>query len=130
MAQRTGQGNAFLMGFGPVNVGLWRMAAALEVGDHERAAVIAEGLNPQEHPSRERRATYWMDYGRALTRIRGRQDDAVRALRTAEELFPMRVLRNPFAREAMGELLPRTRRDSPAGQALRGMADRAKLLLG
>lgn len=130
LAARTGQGNAYLMGFGPVNVGLWRMAAALEIGDHERAAMIAHGLNPQEHPSRERRATYWMDYGRALSRLRGRQDEAVRALRTAEELFPMRVLRNPFAREAMGELLPpRTRRDSTAGHELRAMARRAKLLL-
>lgn len=93
LAQRTGQGNAYLMGFGPTNVGLWRMAAALEIRDYERAATIAEGLNPKAHPSRERRATYWMDYGRALARLRGRQDDAVRALRVAEELFPMRVLR-------------------------------------
>jgi hypothetical protein len=54
------------MGFGPTNVGLWRMNAALEVKDYERAATIAENLNSAEHPSRERRATYWMDYGRAL----------------------------------------------------------------
>jgi transcriptional regulator with XRE-family HTH domain len=69
LAQRTGQGNAYLMGFGPTNVGLWRMAAALEIRDFERAATIAEGLNPKAHPSRERRATYWMDYGRALGRV-------------------------------------------------------------
>ena len=30
LAQHTGQGNAFLMGFGPANVGIWTMAAALE----------------------------------------------------------------------------------------------------
>jgi hypothetical protein len=40
LAQRTGQGNAYLMGFGPTNVGLWRMAAALEVKDYERAATL------------------------------------------------------------------------------------------
>ncbi|MGB6165477.1 MAG: helix-turn-helix transcriptional regulator [Pseudonocardiaceae bacterium] len=124
LAQRTGQGNAYLMGFGPTNVGLWRMAAALEVRDYERAATIAEGLNPKAHPSRERRATYWMDYGRALARLRGRQDDAVKALRIAEELFPMRVLRNPFAREVIGELVTRSRRDL-VGRELRGMAYRA-----
>ncbi|HZA19198.1 MAG TPA: helix-turn-helix transcriptional regulator [Pseudonocardiaceae bacterium] len=126
LAQRTGQGNAYLMGFGPTNVGLWRMAAALEVKDYERAAAIAEDLNPAEHPSRERQATYWMDRGRALARMRGRQDDAVRALRTAEELFPMRVLRNTFARETLAELLYRSRRDA-IGMELRGMAYRAGL---
>ncbi|MDQ3762105.1 MAG: helix-turn-helix domain-containing protein [Actinomycetota bacterium] len=127
LAQRTGQGNAYLMGFGPTNVGLWRMAAALEVGDHEGAATIAEDLNPAEHPSRERRATYWMDYGRALARIRGRQDDAVRAFRTAEELFPMRVLRNPFVSDVLGELLVRRSHRDAVGTELRGMAYRAGL---
>jgi tetratricopeptide (TPR) repeat protein len=127
LAQRTGQGNAYLMGFGPTNVGLWRMNAALELKDYERAATIAEGLNPAEHPSRERRATYWMDYGRALTRIRGRQDDAVQAFRTAEELFPMRVLRNPYVPDVLGELLARRPRRDALGEELRGMAYRAGL---
>ncbi|MGH4014349.1 MAG: helix-turn-helix domain-containing protein [Pseudonocardiaceae bacterium] len=126
LAERTGQGNAYLMGFGPTNVGLWQMAASLEVGDHEHVIAIAERLNPREHPSRERQATYWMDYGRAQAHLRGRRDGAVRALRTAEELFPMRVLRNPFAREAIAVLLPGAKRDA-VGRELRGMAYRAGL---
>lgn len=126
LAERTGQGNAYLMGFGPVNVGLWRMAAALETADYEGAAATAESLIPEEHPSRERQATYWMDYGRALARLRGRQDDAVRALRRAEDLMPIRVLRNPFAREVIAELLTRTRRNE-IGRELRRMAFRAGL---
>ena len=126
LAARTGQGSAFRMGFGPTNVGLWRMAAALEVGDHECAVTIAEGLNPQEHPSRERQATYWMDYGRALARLQGRQEHAVGALRTAEQLFPMRVLRNPFARDVLAELVAHSKRDA-VGRELRGMAYRAGL---
>lgn len=125
LAERTGQGNAFRMGFGPVNVGLWRMAGALEAGDPDTAVQVAEGLRPQEHPSRERRATYWMDYGRALARVR-RRDDVVRALRTAEELLPMRVPRNPFARDVIAELVVHCRRDS-VGRELRGMAYRAGL---
>jgi transcriptional regulator with XRE-family HTH domain len=127
LAQRTGQGNAYLMGFGPTNVGLWRMNAALEVKDYERAATIAENLNPAEHPSRERRATYWMDYGRALARIRGREDDAVLAFRTAEELFPMRVLRNPYVPDVLAELLARRSQRDAVGVELRGMAYRAGL---
>ncbi|HEY6422641.1 MAG TPA: helix-turn-helix transcriptional regulator [Pseudonocardiaceae bacterium] len=125
VAQRTGQGNAYRMGFGPVNVGLWRMAGALEAGEPDQAIRVAERLRPEEHPSRERQATYWMDYGRALARVR-RRDDAVKALRTAEELFPTRVLRNPFAREVIAELLTRSRRDA-VGRELRGMAYRAGL---
>jgi transcriptional regulator with XRE-family HTH domain len=125
LAQHTGQGNAFLMGFGPANVGIWTMAAALESDDPDIAIQVAQRLNPKEHPSRERQATYWMDYGRALTRVR-RRDDAVRALRTAEELFPLRVLRNPFAREALAELVAHSRRDA-VGRELRGMAYRAGL---
>ena len=34
LAQRTGEGNAYSLGFGPTNVGLWRMAAALEAKDY------------------------------------------------------------------------------------------------
>ncbi|MCA1674883.1 MAG: XRE family transcriptional regulator, partial [Actinobacteria bacterium] len=75
---------------------------------------------------RERRATYWMDYGRALARIRGRQDDAVKAFRLAEQLFPLRVLRNPFTRDVLAELVSRARKDA-VGRELRGMAYRAGL---
>ncbi|MGH8574151.1 MAG: XRE family transcriptional regulator, partial [Gammaproteobacteria bacterium] len=121
-----GQGHAFRMGFGPVNVGLWRMAGALEAGDADTAVQVAEGLRPQEHPSRERRATYWMDYGRALAHVR-RRDDAVMALRRAEELFPMRVLRNPFARDTLAELRAHVPVGTAVGRELRGMAYRAGL---
>jgi transcriptional regulator with XRE-family HTH domain len=126
LAQRTGEGNAYWLGFGPTNVALWRMAAVLEAGDHERAATIAERVNPRVHPNRSRQAAYWIDYGRALARLRRRHDDAVRALRRAEALSPLHMLRNPFVREVLGELLARARRDA-VGRELRGMAYRAGL---
>ena len=125
MAKRTGQGDAFKMGFGPVNVGLWRMASALESDDPDGAIRVAQGLQPTEHPSRERRATYWTDYGRALARVR-RRDDAVRALRRGEALFPLRVQRNPFARDTLAELRPHSKNDA-IGRELRGMCYRAGL---
>jgi hypothetical protein len=127
LAERTGQGNAYWMGFGPTNVGLWRMAVALESGDHEQAATVAESIHPDQHPSTERRATYWLDYGRALAGMRGKADDAIRALRTAETLHPTRVRRNPFARETVAELTRRARRDA-GGRELRGMAYRMGIL--
>ena len=50
LAQRTGEGNAYGLGFGPLNVALWRLSAVLEAGDHERAVTIAESLQPAGAP--------------------------------------------------------------------------------
>jgi hypothetical protein len=126
LAQCTGEGNAYSSGFGPTNVGLWRMAAALEAGHPDTAVQIAQRLRPEEHPSRARQTTYWMDYGRALAHVR-RWDDAVMALGRAETIAPLHLHRDPFAREVIAGLLTRTRRDSPAGRQLRRMAYRAGL---
>jgi transcriptional regulator with XRE-family HTH domain len=128
LAQHTGEGNAYWMGFGPTNVGLWRMAGALEVRDYQQAATIAESLQPDVHPNLPRRAVYWVDYGRALTRLRGRHDHAVMALCRAEKMSPHHVLRNPFMPDVLVELLARSRRDA-VGRELRGMAYRAGLLV-
>ncbi|MGH4008879.1 MAG: XRE family transcriptional regulator [Pseudonocardiaceae bacterium] len=127
LATRTGEGNAYWLSFGPTNVGVWRMGVALEARDFGKAASIAEGLQPSLLPSATRQATYWANYGRALARIRGRQDDAVRALLQAELISPTRVQRHPFTREVLAELLiQRSRRDA-VGVELRGMAYRAGL---
>ncbi|MDQ3760710.1 MAG: helix-turn-helix domain-containing protein [Actinomycetota bacterium] len=126
LAQRTGEGTAYGLGFGPTNVVLWRMEAVLEIGDHERVIALAEGLNPEVHPYRSRRSAYWADYGRALTRVRGRRKDAVMAFRRAETIHPHRVQRNPIVRDTLAELLARSRQDA-VGRELRGMAYRAGL---
>ncbi len=105
------------------------MAGAHSVGgrDNELAARIAEGLRPETHLLRSRQAAYWVTYGQALSRLRGRHEDAINAFRRAELISPHHVLRDPITREVLAELLPRTRRDSPAGRELRGMAYRAGL---
>jgi transcriptional regulator with XRE-family HTH domain len=126
LAQRTGDGNAYWLGFGPSNVGVWRMSVALESGDHPRAVAVAETIHPELLLSATRRATYWANYGRALARIRGRHDDAVRALRKAELISPARVQRHPFVRDVIAELVTHARRDA-IGRELRGMAYRAGL---
>ena len=128
LAARTGEGTAYGFGFGPTNVGLWRMEATLEIGDHDLTTVLAEGLNPDVHPYRSRRSAYWRDYGRGLARVRGRHDDAVLAFRRAETIHPHRVQRDPLAREVLAELLTRSHRDG-IGRELRGMAFRAGLPL-
>ncbi|MGH3800096.1 MAG: helix-turn-helix domain-containing protein [Pseudonocardiaceae bacterium] len=127
LAQRFGGGDDRL-GYvvGPAEVGMRRMKLALEAGEPDRAVIIGAGIRPQEISIVARKAGYWMDYGQALAWMRGRYDDAVRALRTAERLFPERVRRNPFVRGALAELLPRSRPDA-VGMELRGMAYRAGL---
>ena len=37
LAAWSGEGNAYWMGFGPTNVGFWRLHTALEAGDHPLA---------------------------------------------------------------------------------------------
>ncbi len=125
LAERTGEGNRFSLSFGPTNVTLWRMTAALEAKDYERTVALAETVRPERIRASSRRAGYWMNYGRALARVR-RRDDAVAALRRAEKISPDEVPRNPFVREVLGELLARSRRDV-SGRELRGMAYRAGL---
>ncbi|MDQ3763226.1 MAG: helix-turn-helix domain-containing protein [Actinomycetota bacterium] len=112
--------------FGPTNVGFRRVRLALEAGEPDRAVSIAEGLHPNQNPFPCNRVYHWVGYGRALARLRGRRDDAVRALRRAETLYPLRVQRDPFVREVLGELVIRSRRDA-IGRELRGMAYRAGL---
>jgi len=126
LAERVGEGNAGHFGFGVSNTAVWRMAVALEVGDHAAAAHLADTVTPTAIPSPQRRAAYWGDRGRALARIRGRRDDAVRALRQAELISPARVHRHPFTRATLAELVARTR-DDAVGRELRGMAHRAGL---
>lgn len=127
LAERTGDGgNALWFGFGPSNVGVWRMSVALEAGEHVEAARIATTVNPEALPSPTRQAAYWREYGRALARVPRRHDDAVVMLRRAEKISPARIHRHPFMRSVLGELLAKAKRDA-VGRELRGMAHRAGL---
>jgi transcriptional regulator with XRE-family HTH domain len=123
----VGEADSLGFGFGPTNVGFLRVRLALEAGEPDRAVSIAERLHPEQNPFPASRVYHWVGYGRALARLRRRQDDAVRVLRRAEAIHPHRVQRDPMVREALGGLLTRTRRDSPAGRELRRMAYRAGL---
>lgn len=126
LANRTGEVNAHGLGFGPQEVGQWRARTAMEAADHEQAVRVAESLAVRSHPLRSRQADYWVTYGRALARLRGRHDDAVLALRNAELILPHYVQRDPLVRDVLAELLTRSRRDA-VGRELRGMAYRAGL---
>jgi hypothetical protein len=100
MANRFGElGETDPLGFefGPTFVGFRRVRLALDAGEPDRAVSIAEGLHPEHNPFPTNRASHWVGYGRALAQLRGRRDDAVRALRRAETMNPVRVRRNPLS---------------------------------
>lgn len=126
LAEHTGEGNAFDFGFGPSNVGVWRMSVALEAGEHAEAARIAETVNVDALPSPTRKSAYYREYGRALARLPKQRDHAVMMLRRAELISPARIHRHPFMRSIIAELLAKAKRDA-VGRELRGMAYRAGL---
>jgi transcriptional regulator with XRE-family HTH domain len=114
-----------VLGFSPVHVGVWRVATPREYGDPDEAIRVARTVNPQEHRFPIFQAMYWMNYGRALTSVR-RRDDAARAMLRAETLHPTSVLRNPFNRDTLMELATHAK-DNALGREIRGMAHRAGL---
>jgi transcriptional regulator with XRE-family HTH domain len=122
-AVRTGDGAFAGLNFGPRNVGVWRVALALELGEPGRVPELARDVEVAAIPSAGRQATFYGDVGRGLATIRGREAQAVEALHRAEALAPQRMHTNPFIRETVVDLLRRARRDA-GGRELRGMAYR------
>lgn len=122
----TGKADAQGIVFGPVDAGITRMFLALEAGEPDQAVNIARDVHPEQHPFPVNQAHYWLHYGRALARLRKRHDDAVIALRTAEDIFPTKVRRDPMVREVLAELMTHSKKDA-VGRELRGMAHRAGL---
>jgi hypothetical protein len=112
--------------FGSVDAGTTQMWLALEAKEPDRAVGIGQNVNPDRHPLPGAQVQYWVHYGRALAQLRGHHDDAVRALHTAEKIFPTMVLREPRVRDTIAVLLRHSRRDA-IGEELRGMARRAGL---
>ncbi|MGH4025164.1 MAG: helix-turn-helix domain-containing protein [Pseudonocardiaceae bacterium] len=112
----------------PTTTGQMRMFLALEAGDPDQAASLARDVAPERHRFPVNRAYFWIHYGRALAQLRWRRDDAIAALRTAEDVFPTAVRRHPLVRDVVGTLLPGARQDA-MGMELRGLAYRAGLLV-
>jgi len=125
-AARTGDGTFGGLNFGPRNVGVWRVALALELGEPGRVPELARDVDVAAIPSAGRQATFYGDVGRGLANIRGREEQAVEALRRAEVLAPQRTRTNPYVRESVTDLLRRARREA-GGRELRGLAYRIGL---
>lgn len=125
VADRTGESGPDTAFFGPTNTALYRMGAALERDDPEHAVQHGATINPDLIASVERRAMHLMTYGRALTLLRGREQDAVAAFTEAERMAPLRFRAHTVTRDTLPGLQSRVRPDTAAGKLLRGLVYRA-----
>lgn len=125
-ASRTGDGTFADLHFGPRNVGVWRVALALELGEPGRVVELARDVEVAAIPSAGRQSMFYGDLGRGLATIRGREAQAVEALRRAEAIAPQLIRAIPLVRETVTDLTRRARRDS-VGRELRGLAYRMGL---
>jgi transcriptional regulator with XRE-family HTH domain len=114
------------MSFGPINVGLWAMGSALESGEYHRVIELAREIHTEGYPDGNRRSSYWLDLGRALMHVRGRDRQAVVAFARAEAEAPQFVHVLPAARDAVSALIARARQRALADD-LRRLADRMGL---
>lgn len=129
VAQRIGEPDTpggLSMSFGVTNVGLWKMASLLEEGEWRKVVEVADTIHPQLLPHSNRQSHYWLDRGRALSHIPGRDRDAVLAFAQAERVAPQYMRALPAARNAVHALIGRARQRSIAGD-LRSLANRLGL---
>ncbi|MGB8961151.1 MAG: hypothetical protein WCC38_04235 [Pseudonocardiaceae bacterium] len=123
IADHTGDGTFAGLNFGPRNVGAWRVALALELGEPGRVVELARNVDVAAITSAGRQAASYGDVGRGLATVRGREAQAVEALPRAEVLAPQRIRTSPFIRETVSDLMRRVRRDA-VGRELRCTAVR------
>jgi transcriptional regulator with XRE-family HTH domain len=98
------------MGFGPTNVGLWRMAVAVEAGEYARTVELAKRVDPGPLQIVGRHQSYWLDLGRALAHS-GRTDrEALIAFTRAERIAPVLFAVNPLVRDSIVAMVHRARR--------------------
>ncbi len=125
VAERVGSDrDDYHTAFGPVNVGIHRVSALVELGEGgaavEAAAQIARpGL---EALRRERRANHLVDVARGYSQW-GKGEDALATLLEAERFAPAEVRCRPMAIATITDLLRRS--GSASSAALRQLADRA-----
>ena len=113
--------------FGPTNVAIHGISAAVELGDVSETIRRAEQVNTTALPADllERRAQVFIDLGRAYVQ---RRDDAAASavFRQAEELAPEEVHYSVPVREALREMLKREHRYT--SRELRPLARRTGII--
>jgi len=123
IAERTGEGNAFQLHFGPTNAAMWRVEAAVELGEGPRGLEIAQRVDPSVIASPLREADFCLVQGRALAQWQdgSRDREALRLFLRAERLAAHKVHNDPLVR---GIVEGMARRDRAGSVDLRSFARR------
>lgn len=125
-ADRLGvDANYWQTGFGPSNVELHRLSAALDLGDVAYVTDTGPSVNVDELPA-ERQATHLIDVARALSMV-ARDEEALQTLLTAEQRAPTLVRHSTAVREAVRNMYRRA--PATAGSKscpLLGLAERCR----
>lgn len=115
VADRVGPArNDYHTAFGPVNVGIHRVSALVELGEGGTAVEAAAVVPHQDlaRLPRERRANHLVDVARGYSQW-GKREQALTTLLDAEQLAPAEVRCRPMARATITDLVHRARGTRP-----------------
>ena len=115
--------NSMWTAFGPTNVAIHRMTAAMELGDVQVAVDLAPRIDASALPT-ERRVRHAIETARAYT-ARNRRDDALRVILDAEQLAPEQIRHHAISRQLVLSWLRNTR--GPRSVPLEQLAGRLHL---
>lgn len=121
IATRIGEGEAHHLYFGPANVGIWRTAIGVELGEGGKVAEYAVAFDVDAVRSKARRASLYADVSRGLAQERGKERETLAAIRQAEELAPQWVPTDPVLRDIVAGILHRAKATA-GGEELNSMA--------
>ncbi|EHR63026.1 helix-turn-helix domain-containing protein [Saccharomonospora cyanea] len=124
-AERLGRdGNYWQTGFGPSNVELHRLSAALDLGDVAHVVERGQAVRPTHLPV-ERQVTHAIDVARALSMF-ARDDEALDMLLDAEQKSPQLVRHSSMVREVVRTLYRRAPVSNGKSSPLFGLAERCR----
>lgn len=115
--------NSMWTAFGPTNVAIHRMTAAMELGDVQIAVDLAPRIDASALPT-ERRVRHAIETARAYT-ARNRREDALRVVLEAEQLAPEQIRHHAISRQLVLSWLRHNR--GPRSVALEQLAGRLHL---
>ena len=115
--------NSMWTAFGPTNVAIHRMTAAMELGDVQIAVDLAPRIDASALPT-ERRVRHAIETARAYT-ARNRRGDALGVLLDAEQLAPEQIRHHAISRQLVLSWLRNNR--GARSVALEQLAGRLRL---
>ncbi|MFE1903797.1 helix-turn-helix domain-containing protein [Streptomyces gardneri] len=118
LARRTGEAPEHHLSFGPTNVAMHRMSAAVEMRQYDEALKQAKAIRLPASTATSRRAHFLIDRARSEMEL-GRTEAALGSLVSARRAAPEQTRYHPGARETIRGLVHASRRTP---ETLGGMA--------